>query len=130
MPSTRQFDYKKRKLFRGEGHEPTTLLPGSRLSGLCRLRSDMRFGSAQGGGKSLPELSAQAQKIKVGETTEAEVISLLGEPSKTSEGIKGHAGAQDLKHVKRLIYGPEKNIVVIIDSSTNKVLNVKIKPAQ
>jgi hypothetical protein len=86
--------------------------------------------SAQGGGKSLPELSAQAQKIKVGETTEAEVISLLGEPSKTSEGIKGHAGAQDLKHVKRLIYGPEKNIVVIIDSSTSKVLNIKIKPAQ
>lgn len=41
--------------------------------------------SAQGGGKSLPELSTQVQKIKVWETTETEVISLLGQPSKVSE---------------------------------------------
>ena len=86
--------------------------------------------SAQEGGKSLPELKAQAQKIKVGETTEAEVISLMGQPSKTHEGMTAHAGGRDLKNVKRLIYGPERNIVVVIDSSTSKVLNVKIKPAQ
>jgi len=86
--------------------------------------------SAQEGGKSLPELRAQAQKIKVGETTEAEVISLLGQPSTTHEAMIAYGGARDLKNVKRLFYGPERNIVVIIDSSTSKVFNVKIKPAQ
>jgi hypothetical protein len=86
--------------------------------------------SAQGGGKSLPELRAQAQKIKVGETTEAEVISLLGQPSKTFEESKPRAGARDFKEIKKLFYGPENNIVVIIDKSTGKVTKANIKPSR
>jgi hypothetical protein len=86
--------------------------------------------SAQGGEKSLPELSAQAQKIKVGETTEAEVISLLGQPSKTSERMVSRTGARDIKGVKKLFYGPENNIVVLIDQSTGKVEKVNFKPAR
>ena len=86
--------------------------------------------SAQGGGKSLPELRAEAQKIKVGETTEAEVISLLGQPSKTSEESKPRAGGRDFKEIKKLFYGPENNIVVGIDKSTGKVTRVNIKPSR
>jgi hypothetical protein len=86
--------------------------------------------SAQGGGKSLPELKAQAQKIKVGETTEAQVISLLGQPSKTSEESKPIQSARQFLELKKLFYGPENNIVVIIDKSTGKVTKVNIKPSQ
>jgi len=86
--------------------------------------------SAQGGGKSLPELRAEAQKIKVGETTEAEVISLLGQPSKTSEDSKPIQSARQFLELKKLFYGPENNIVVIIDKSTGKVTKVNIKPSQ
>lgn len=87
--------------------------------------------SAQGGGKSLPELRAEAQKIKVGEATEAEVISLLGQPSKTSEESKPiQTRARQFLELKKLFYGPENNIVVIIDKSTGKVTKVNIKPSQ
>jgi len=86
--------------------------------------------SAQGGGKTLPELRAEAQKIKVGETTEAEVISLLGQPSKTSEDSKPIQSARQFLELKKLFYGPENNIVVIIDKSTGKVTKVNIKPSQ
>jgi len=86
--------------------------------------------SAQEGGRSLQELSAQAQKIKVGETTEAEVISLLGQPSKTSEHMKARAGAREFMDLKKLFYGPESNIVVVIDKSTGKVTKVNIKPTR
>ena len=86
--------------------------------------------SALGGGKSLPELSAQAQKIKVGDTTEAEVISLLGQPSKTSEESKPIQSARQFLELKKLFYGPENNIVVIIDKPTGKVTKVNIKPSR
>lgn len=86
--------------------------------------------SAQGGGKSLPELSAQAQKMKVGETTEAEVISLMGQPSKTWEGAVPIVGAREFMEAKKLIYGPEGNIVIIIQKSTGKVHKVVFKSAR
>ena len=86
--------------------------------------------SAQEGGRSLPELSAQAQKIKVGEATEADVISLLGQPSKSSEFAKTRGGAREIMDLKKLFYGPENNIVVVIDNSTGKVKKVNIKPAR
>jgi hypothetical protein len=86
--------------------------------------------SAQGGGKSMSELSAQAQKIKVGETTEADVISLLGQPSKTSEHMKARGGAREFMDLKKLFYGPESNIVAVIDKSTGKVTKVNIKPTR
>ena len=84
--------------------------------------------SAQGGGKSQVELSAQAKKIKVGETTEAEVISLLGPPFKTWEGPVPLRRGKEIRELKKLIYhGPETKIVVIIDKSTGKVHNVVFK---
>ena len=86
--------------------------------------------SAQGGGKSLPELSTQVQKIKVWETTETEVISLLGQPSKTSEESKPIQSARQFLELKKLFYGPANNIVVIIDKSTGKVTKLNIKPSQ
>ena len=86
--------------------------------------------SAQGEGKSLLELRAQAQKIKVGETTEAKVISLLGQPSKTSEESKPIQSARQFLELKKLFYGPANNIVVIIDKSTGKVTKLNIKPSQ
>lgn len=86
--------------------------------------------SAQAGGKSLPELRAQAEKIKAWETTEAEVISLLGEPSKTSEEIRPIKSARQILQLKKLFYGPEDNIVVTIDKTYSKVTHVNIKPSQ
>jgi outer membrane lipoprotein-sorting protein len=84
--------------------------------------------SAQGGGKSQAELSAQAKKIKNGETTEAEVITLLGRPSKTWQGTVPFRKGREFKEVKKLIYSsPETKIVVIIDKSTGKVFNVTNK---
>ena len=86
--------------------------------------------NAQAGGKSLPELRAQAEKLKVGETTEAQVISLMGEPSKTAGHMLSRGGAREIMEVKKLIYGPENNIVILIDKSTGKVAKVNLKPGQ
>lgn len=86
--------------------------------------------SAQEGEKSLPELSAQAQKIKPWKTTEAEVISLLGQPSKTFEESRPIYSAKQFLELKKLIYGPENNIVVIIDKRADRVTKVNIKPSE
>ncbi|MBU4357196.1 MAG: hypothetical protein KJ822_17920 [Proteobacteria bacterium] len=79
---------------------------------------------AQGGGKSLQELRSQAEKIKFRETTEAEVISLMGQPAKTEEDIKTYGGGV-LRERKILSYGPSDDIVIVIMKSDGKVYNVK-----
>jgi hypothetical protein len=80
---------------------------------------------AQGGGKSLQELKAQAQKIKLRQTTEAEVIALMGPPAKSTEDIKMVRGGREMRERKLLSYGPNDDIIVIILKSNGKVYNVK-----
>jgi hypothetical protein len=77
--------------------------------------------------KSVQELTAQALKIKIGETTESEVISLLGQPSKISEGMKARRGGREIQDEKKVVYGPQNEIVVFINKSTSKVIKVNIK---
>lgn len=86
---------------------------------------DSGVASAQGEGKSLQELKSQAEKIKLRETTEAEVISLMGQPGKTEEDIKAYRGGRDLRKRKILSYGPNDDIVIVIMKSDGKVYNVK-----
>ena len=83
--------------------------------------------NAEEGGKSLSDLKAKAQKIKVGETTEADVISLLGNPSKTKEGMKTRGSGREIRDEKRLFYGPNHDIVVMIDKSTGKVYRIDFR---
>jgi hypothetical protein len=80
---------------------------------------------AQGGGKSLQELKSQAQKIKIRHTTEAEVISLMGQPAKSKEALKAIRGGREIIERKILSYGPNDDIVIIIRKSSGKVVNVK-----
>jgi hypothetical protein len=60
---------------------------------------------------------SQAQKIKVGQTTESEVIALLGEPAKreTGAGVGGH------HFIDKLYYGPTPQgghgVVVLLDEN-------------
>ena len=82
-------------------------------------------GFAQGAGKSLQELKSQAEKIKFRETTEAEVISLMGQPAKIEEDLKAYRGGRELRERKILSYGPNDDIVVVIMKSDGKVYNVK-----
>jgi hypothetical protein len=83
--------------------------------------------NAQEGGKSLADLKEKAQKIKVGETTEAEVISLLGNPSKIKEGMKTRGSGREIRDEKRFFYGPNHDVGVRIDQSTGKVYRIDIR---
>jgi hypothetical protein len=61
--------------------------------------------------QSLSYLTSQAQKIKLGSTTEAEVIQLLGPPQKmgkTYTKVK-RKGPEERKVLR---YGPEKNLII------------------
>jgi hypothetical protein len=56
-------------------------------------------------------LVSQAQKIKLGYTTEKEVIELLGQPIRTKDKmIMKKWGSEDLRI---LVYGPENNRLII-----------------
>jgi hypothetical protein len=80
--------------------------------------------NAQGGGKSLAELTAQAQKIKIG-ATEAEVIALMGQPAKIKEDVKASLGGRKVRERKLLSYGPNNEIVIVILKDTGMVGNIK-----
>jgi hypothetical protein len=96
---------------------------------ICLVLSIMvlvsRAANAQGGGKSLQELKSQAQEMKRRQTTEAEVISLMGQPAKTKEDLKAVRGGREIIERKILSYGPNDDIVIIIRKSNGKVVNVK-----
>jgi hypothetical protein len=83
--------------------------------------------NAQEEGKSLPDLKAKAQKIKVGETTEAEVISILGNPSKIKEGMKTRGSGREIRDEKRFFYGSNNDVVVKIDKATGKVYSINFR---
>ena len=83
---------------------------------------------AQGMGNSLAELNTQAKKIKIGPaegSTEADVIALMGQPTKVTEDIKAFKSGRDLRERKVLAYGPNDEIVIVIMKDTGKVGNVK-----
>jgi len=74
----------------------------------------------QGPSQSLSYLTSQAQKIKLGSTTEAEVKQLLGEPAAEKTKTKVRRGGSE--EVKILRYGPEKNLIIrITDGVVSRV---------
>jgi hypothetical protein len=62
------------------------------------------------GPQSLSYLTSQAQKIKLGSTKEAEVISLLGQPASVNTKTKTKKTA--MEEVKIFKYGPEENLII------------------
>lgn len=69
---------------------------------------------------------SEAQRIKVGQTTESEVIALLGEPAKreTREGLGGH------QFMDKLYYGPTPqggHVVVLLVDENKQVFRLFIR---
>lgn len=66
--------------------------------------------------QSLSYLTSQAQKIKLGYTTEAAVIQLLGQP--TFKKTKIRTTKHDMGPVEQQIfkYGPRKNLIIYINN--------------
>ena len=82
------------------------------------------------GAKSPSFYTQEARKIKIGQTTESEVLAILGQPSARG-GLRTLQGGQVT--VEPLFYGPLGSgqgyaVAVYINKSTGKVWNIHLRP--
>lgn len=66
------------------------------------------------GSDSLSYLTSQAQKIKLGQTKEDEVIALMGQPASEKTKTKTRKREMGPVDVKIFKYGPGKNLIIHI----------------
>ena len=81
------------------------------------------------GQKPISFYVSEAKKIKVGQTTEGEVIALLGEPAKRDTRVKVIAAGGAIE--ENLLYGPNPEgryvVIVMVNPNTKNVSRLLIK---